>query len=46
MRAPAATVAITTRNRRALLIPLLERLIAQATDLGAEILVVVTPVSV
>jgi len=46
MRAATATVAIPTRNRRALLIPLLERLIAQAADLGAEILVVDTPVSV
>jgi hypothetical protein len=40
MRAATATVAIPTRNRRALLIPLLERLIARAADLGAEILVV------
>ena len=40
MRAPTATVAIPTRNRRARLIPLLELLIPQATDLGAEILVV------
>ena len=40
MRAATATVAIPTRNRRALLIPLLERLIPQAADLGAEILVV------
>jgi len=39
-RAATATVAIPTCNRRALLIPLLERLIAQAADLGAEILVV------
>src|SRR6266446_5636730 len=40
MSAATATVAIPTRNRRALLIPLLERLIPQAADVGAEILVV------
>src|SRR5256884_2344425 len=35
-----ATVAIPTRNRRARLIPLLELLIPQAANVGAEILVV------
>src|SRR5438034_6708463 len=40
MTAAAATVAIPTRNRRARLIPLLERLIPQAADVGADILVV------
>jgi len=35
-----ATVAIPTRNRRGRLIPLLERLIPQAADVGADILVV------
>jgi len=40
MIAATATVAIPTRNRRARLIPLLERLIPQAADVGADILVV------
>jgi len=40
MRAATATVAIPTRNRRGRLIPLLERLIPQAADVGADILVV------
>ena len=40
MSAATATVAIPTRNRRGRLIPLLERLIPQAADVGADILVV------
>ncbi len=40
MRSATATVAIPTRNRRTRLISLLERLIPEAADLGAEILVV------
>ncbi len=40
MIAATATVAIPTRNRRGRLIPLLERLIPQAADVGADILVV------
>ena len=40
MRLATATIAIPTRNRRTRLIPLLERLIPEAADLGAEILVV------